>query len=121
MRFARQGASVSSSLPVPASSLVAALNYLTLKSIIMTNFEKVYIGKGKLNEQFDSIIAVTIAIDKAEAHIFEYEGNKYLKFEVAARREADQFGNTHAVYVSKKVVTEQPESAPKRSRRKKAA
>lgn len=33
----------------------------------------------------------------------EYEGKEYLILEVAALKEADQYGKTHTVYVSKKV------------------
>ena len=72
----------------------------------MKNFEKSYIGKGKANQQIPGIVAVTIAMDKAESFIFEYEGKKYLRFEVAERMNPDQYGNTHTVYVNQMVEDE---------------
>jgi hypothetical protein len=75
----------------------------------MESYEKIYIGKGKLaNEEFN-IVEVSISMEKAEPHIFEYKEKKYLKFEVSARKEPDQYGNTHNVYLSKK-VTEEPKA-----------
>lgn len=78
----------------------------------MTNFEKNYIGKAQKNKKIDGLISVTINMENAEAFIFEYEGKRYLKFEVATRKEADKFGNTHTVYVNKRTKAEEPAPAP---------
>lgn len=58
------------------------------------------------------IIDVTISMETAEAHIFEYEGKKYLRFSVARRKEASKFGKTHTV----SVFTPKP-AAKKRGRK----
>lgn len=71
-----------------------------------TKFEKFYIGNAKTaNEEF-SIVSVSVCIDDAEPHFFEYKGKRYLKFEVAPRKAADDYGNTHTVYLNKKVNSE---------------
>lgn len=75
------------------------------------NFEKVYIGKGKLvNEEFN-IVEVSICMEDAEPHTFEFKGKHYLKFEVAPRKEPDNYGSTHNVYLSKKVAEEEKPKA----------
>lgn len=60
---------------------------------------KDYIGSGKKHDRFDNIVCVSIDLEKAKKHIFEYKGKKYLKFDVAEKREADQYGKTHSVSV----------------------
>jgi hypothetical protein len=64
----------------------------------MKTFKKTYIGKGKQNPNFD-IVKMTLKVDDFQNLIFEKEGVKYLTFEVAKMREADQFGRTHTDYV----------------------
>lgn len=85
----------------------------------MKQFEKMYIGKGNANKKIDSIIDVCIDMEKAEAFIFEYNGKKYLKFEMATRMAPDQFGRTHTVYVNKRVETPEAEATPARARGRK--
>ncbi len=72
----------------------------------MAQFEKTYIGKGTKVQDLD-IVRVSISKENLEQalndHLVEYEGNEYLIFEVASLKEADQYGKTHTVYVSKKV------------------
>lgn len=72
----------------------------------MAQFEKTYIGKGSKVKDLE-IIRVSISRENLEQilidHLVEYEGNEYLIFEVAALKEADQYGKTHTAYVSKKV------------------
>ena len=68
----------------------------------MRTFEKSYIGKGRKVEDLE-IVTVSIKMEEAEKHIFEYEGNKYLRFEVAALREPDKYDRIHTCYVSKLV------------------
>lgn len=60
---------------------------------------KNYIGSGKRNEKFNNIISVTICINDAEKFVFEYNGKKYLKFDVAEKKEPDQYGKTHSVSI----------------------
>lgn len=72
----------------------------------MAQFEKIYIGKGSKIKDLD-IVRLSIAREALEEilkdHMVEYEGKEYFIFEVAALKEADQYGKTHAAYISKKV------------------
>lgn len=72
----------------------------------MAQFEKTYIGKGSKIKDMD-IVRVSIQRERLEEilndHMVEYEGKEYFVFEVAALKETDQYGKTHAAYVSKKV------------------
>lgn len=72
----------------------------------MNTFEKIYIGKGKANKKLANVVTISIAMEEAEAFIFEYEGKKYLRFEVAERKNPDKFGNTHTAYVLARIETE---------------
>lgn len=76
----------------------------------MKTFVKNFIGKAKKVNNLD-IVQVTLNIEKIEDFIFEYEGKRYLKFEVAMRQSPDNYGNTHSVYVNQRVI-ETPEVAP---------
>lgn len=64
-------------------------------------FSKKYIGKGKQVENMD-IVEVSLNMAELQNHSFEYEGETYVKFNVAKLKEADQYGKTHTVYVSVK-------------------
>lgn len=74
----------------------------------MAQFEKTYIGKGSKVQDLD-IIRISISRETLEEmlknHMVDYEGKEYLIFEVAALKEADQYGKTHTAYTSKKVET----------------
>ncbi len=100
----------------------------------MRTFEKQYIGKGTKVADLE-IVSVVLKMEDAEEHIFEMEGNRYLKFEIAQLREADKFNRTHTCYVSKLVdqvnegdmatppqeTPEKPSKPAKRSRKPKKA
>jgi hypothetical protein len=84
------------------------------------SYTKAYIGKGKKVNNLD-IVRVTINMDEAEAHIFEYEGKRYLRFELAGLKQADQYGKTHTAYISEReqeVKAEEPTAEPKKRTRK---
>ena len=72
----------------------------------MAQFEKIYIGKGSKIKNLD-IVRLSIPKESLDEilndHMVEYEGKEYFIFEVAALKEADQYGKTHAAYISKKV------------------
>jgi len=72
----------------------------------MSQFEKIYIGKGSKIKDLD-IVRVSIPRENLEEilndHMVEYEGKEYFIFEVAALKEADQYEKTHAAYISKRL------------------
>lgn len=63
-------------------------------------YSKDYIGSGK--KISEGIVRVSIDLEKVKPHIYEFNGKKYLTFNVSEKREADQYGKTHSVYVSVK-------------------
>lgn len=62
-------------------------------------FEKRYIGSAKQVREMD-IVRVSLKIADIQEYIVEHEGEQYLHFEVAKRKEPSQHGKTHNVYVS---------------------
>lgn len=64
-------------------------------------FSKKYVGKGKQVEN-RNIVEVILNRTELQNHTFEYEGETYVKFNVAKLKEADQYGKTLTVYVSVK-------------------
>lgn len=64
-------------------------------------FLKKYIGKGKQVENMD-IVEVSLNMAELQNYTFEYEGETFVKFNVAKLKEPDQYGKTHTVYVSVK-------------------
>lgn len=81
----------------------------------MTTYSKNYIGKGKKVNNLD-IVTVTINMEEAEAHIFEFEGKKYLRFELAALKQADNYGKTHTAYVSQREVARREKTGSQKTR-----
>jgi len=80
----------------------------------MSKSEKIYVGNG--TEKFDGgIVQFSLNLTKlgkdAGEHMFDYNGEKYIKLKVVKKREADEYGKTHYVEVDtfkpepKKVTT----------------
>ena len=62
--------------------------------------DRIYCGSGI--EKFDgNLIETTINLSKLKdsEHIFEFNGDKYIKLKVAKKREVDEYGKTHYVEV----------------------
>ena len=59
-------------------------------------YKKEFIGSGKKG-QYSTRVSIDLA--KAKPHIYEYNGKKYLTFELAEKQETDQYGKTHSAYV----------------------
>jgi len=85
----------------------------------MKSYKKNYIGKGTQNENLE-IVKVTIKVEEALKFQHEFQGDKYLTFEVAKLREPDKFDRTHTVYVStREDEPEKAEKEPAKSEKKK--
>ena len=68
----------------------------------MSKSEKIYVGNG--TEKFDGgIVQFSLNLTKlgkdAGEHMFDYNGEKYIKLKVVKKREADEYGKTHYVEV----------------------
>lgn len=84
-----------------------------------TTFKRIYVGKGRKVANLP-IITVTLDWDAIQDHVYEYEGRKFLRFEVAPLRTTDKYGRTHTAYVSTKIAEEAPANKPVRKRKTKA-
>ena len=79
-------------------------------------YKKNYIGKGKRNENFNSIVKFTFALEDLEAVAYEYEGRMYVSVETTQMKQADKFGRTHTAWVTE---TAESKEAPEKTPRKK--
>ena len=62
--------------------------------------DRIYCGSGI--EKFDGNLvetAINLSKLKDSEHIFEFNGDKYIKLKVAKKREVDEYGKTHYVEV----------------------
>ena len=92
----------------------------------MKNTEKIYIGKGTQVQNYD-LYNVTLNISKAEALIFEHNGEKFIKFTLAKTIKPDQYGKTHTAYITpfvaktSPIVEDSKTPKPKRAYNKKSS
>ena len=68
----------------------------------MSKSEKIYVGNG--TEKFDGdMVQFSLNLTKlgkdAGEHMFDYNGEKYIKLKVVKKREADEYGKTHYVAI----------------------
>ena len=82
--------------------------------IVLKNFLKNFIGKGKQIKGLQ-IIKVTVNMDGLEHFTYEFNGEQYLTFEVAKMKSPDQFGREYTVYVSRQEEIEE-ETEPKQEK-----
>ncbi len=80
----------------------------------MEKQKTIYCGGGKkMNEGW---LTVTVHIDKAKEHIFDYKGNKYLKLNINVKDQPDQYGKDVSLsvntYEPEKENTQQKAAAP---------
>jgi len=85
----------------------------------MKTFKKFYIGKGKQVEGLN-IAKCTCRLEDLEKFSYEYDGVKYVTFEVAKMKQADNFGRDYTLYVSKKEEAErESKKASKKAKKSK--
>ena len=75
--------------------------------------EKIYVGNG--TSKFDgNMISCSICLsDLPQEHMFEYNGKKYIKINVSAKRDgADEYGKTHYLAVDTFKPEAKKETAP---------
>lgn len=73
----------------------------------MNTFKKFYIGKGKQVTGLQ-IVKVTCKLEDLQKFAYEYDGIKYVTFEVAKMKSKDSFGRDYTAYVSHREETEEP-------------
>jgi len=75
--------------------------------------EKIYVGNG--TSKFDgNMISCSVCLsDLPQEHMFEYNGKKYIKINVSAKRDgADEYGKTHYLAVDTFKPEAKKETAP---------
>jgi hypothetical protein len=60
--------------------------------------EKKYVGSGKKVGNYD-LINFTISEEKTKDSWIEYNGKRYLKLTIGNKKETDQYGKTHSVWL----------------------
>lgn len=74
--------------------------------------EKKYVGSGKKVGNYD-LINFTISEEKTKDAWIEYNGKKYLKLTIGNKKEADQFGKTHSIWLDEYVPEQKSETTKK--------
>ena len=74
--------------------------------------EKKYVGSGKKVGNYD-LINFTIAEDKVKDAWFDYNGKRYLRLTIGNKKEADQYGKTHSVWLDEYKPEEKVEQTSK--------
>jgi len=70
--------------------------------------EKKYVGNGKQVGKYE-LVNFTISEEKARDSWIEYNGKKYLKLTLGKKKEVDQYGKTHTIWVDEYVPEQQKE------------
>ena len=83
----------------------------------MKKYNKSYIGKGTAVAGMD-IVKVTLKVEELLKVTHEFQGVKYLTFELANMQSKDDFGRTHTAYVSVREDAVEEETAADKAARK---
>lgn len=62
--------------------------------------EKNYVGNGKKVGQYDLINFSVCLSDLPKELIYEYKDKKYINLTIGAKKEVDQYGKSHAVWIN---------------------
>lgn len=84
------------------SSSQSGVAFFLSWNIIKLNLmeDKIYVGSGVAKFDGDLISCSLCLTDLPQEHMFEYQGKKYIKLNVSAKKNgADEYGKTHYVAV----------------------
>ena len=73
--------------------------------------EKKYVGSGKKVGNYD-LVNFTISEEKTRDAWIEYNGKRYLKLTIGNKKEVDQYGKTHSVWIDEYVPENKKVEAP---------
>ena len=85
----------------------------------MKTYKKNYIGKGTQVPNM-SIAKCTVKVADLLKFKHEFEGEEYIRFEVAKMQNPDKFGRDYTVYCTTREDVEDEKPAPKKRKPKKA-
>lgn len=66
--------------------------------------DRKFVGSGVKAKGYD-LTNISIAKSKLEPYWYEYNGEHYIKLTVGAKKEVDQYGKTHTVWINDYVPT----------------
>jgi hypothetical protein len=72
--------------------------------------DRKFVGSGKEVAGYD-LVNVTLKKSDLDNNYFNYNGQEYIKLTVGKKREADQYGKTHAVWLNEYKPEGQEEKA----------
>lgn len=77
---------------------------------MQNQYNKVYLGNGKKNENYD-IVYARLYLDDAARQLIKVDakGRQYLDINVGLKREMDKYGFTHSVWVNDKIEEPAPQ------------
>lgn len=84
----------------------------------MKTYKKNYIGKGTQVPNMQ-IAKCTVKVSELLKFKHEYEGEEYIRFEVAKMQNPDKFGRDYTVYCTTSEVVEDKKPAQKKRKSKK--
>lgn len=61
--------------------------------------KRIYVGSGKRVKNYDLVNFSVCLTDVPTTAVFEYKGKNYIKLVIGAKREPDQYGKTHSIWV----------------------
>ena len=61
--------------------------------------KRIYLGHGKRVKDYDLINFSLCISDIPTSSPFEYKGKKYIKLVIGAKKETDQYGKTHSIWL----------------------
>jgi hypothetical protein len=73
--------------------------------------KRTYLGHGKRVKDYDLVNFSVCLSDIPAGAPFEYNGKKYIKLVIGAKKETNQYGKTHSIWVDTFKPTKQPISA----------
>lgn len=74
--------------------------------------QKIYVGKGKKQGQFNQLRLNICLSDIPKEHMTEFKGKKYVNLDISEMRNADDKGNTHTVTVNTWKPEQKQQSKP---------
>ncbi len=62
--------------------------------------KRIYLGNAKKNQEYDLINGSICLTDIPKEFINEFQGKKYLPITIGSKKEVDQYGKTHSIWVN---------------------
>ena len=77
----------------------------------MSNQDRKFVGSGKGVDGYD-LVNITLKKQDLDNNYFSYNGKEYINLTVGKKREVDQYGKSHAVWINEFKKEEQAAPQP---------